>query len=83
MGIPELVRDGASGMLVPPGRPEPLARALRVLADDAEARRAMGAAGRATVERGFDVDRSARQLLDLFAASTGLAPCSAGQELRS
>ena len=71
MGIPELVRDGVSGVLVPPGRPEPLARALRALAEDAETRRAMGAAGRATVERGFDVDRSARQLLALFATTSG------------
>jgi glycosyltransferase involved in cell wall biosynthesis len=71
MGIPELVRDGVSGLLVPPGRPEPLAAALRTLADDPEARRALGAAGRAAVEREFDVDASARALLELFSATAG------------
>ena len=81
MGIPELVHDGVSGVLVAPGRPEPLARALKVLAEDPETRRAMGAAGRATVERGFDVDRSARRLLDLFTATAGPTPAEARQEL--
>jgi glycosyltransferase involved in cell wall biosynthesis len=66
MGIPELVRDGA-GVLVPPGRPEPLAAALAGLAGDAQARRRMGEAGRAIVARDFDVDRSAHRLLGLFA----------------
>jgi glycosyltransferase involved in cell wall biosynthesis len=74
MGIPELVRDGVSGVLVPPGRPERLAGALRVLAEEPETRRAMGEAGRATVEREFDVDRSAGQLLRLFTAITNAAP---------
>jgi glycosyltransferase involved in cell wall biosynthesis len=67
MGIPELVRDGESGLLVPPGRAEPLAAALRRFVRDAGARRAFGAAGREAVAAGFDVRDSARALMALFA----------------
>jgi glycosyltransferase involved in cell wall biosynthesis len=66
MGIPELVADGRSGRLVPPGRAEPLAAALRQLTADPAARAAMGEEGRATIEREFDVDRSAARLARLF-----------------
>jgi glycosyltransferase involved in cell wall biosynthesis len=50
-GIPELVRDGETGVLVPPADPRALATALRRLLDaPAEARR-MADAGRRWVER--------------------------------
>jgi glycosyltransferase involved in cell wall biosynthesis len=61
-GIPELVTDGVSGILVPPGDPSAVADALMRLAADPELRRGLGAAGRATVERDFDVDRNAAAL---------------------
>ncbi len=50
--IPEIVRDGETGLLVPPGDPAALAGALeRLLVDPARAR-AMGARGRARVFAG-------------------------------
>lgn len=54
-GIPELVTDGVDGLLVPPGDPRALADALRALAADPERRQRFGAAGRAMIEREFDV----------------------------
>jgi glycosyltransferase involved in cell wall biosynthesis len=45
-GLGELVVDGETGLLVPPGEAEPLARALVQLARDPERRRALGEAGR-------------------------------------
>jgi glycosyltransferase involved in cell wall biosynthesis len=55
-GIPEAVRDGVNGLLVPPGDVEALGEAIgRVLSDPALAR-SMGAAGRKLVEREFSVD---------------------------
>jgi glycosyltransferase involved in cell wall biosynthesis len=52
-GILEVVEDGRTGLLVPPGRPDALADALnRVLADPGLAR-AMGQAGRRRVEAAF------------------------------
>jgi glycosyltransferase involved in cell wall biosynthesis len=43
-GTPEIVRDGETGILVPPSDPEALARALARILDDADLARRMGAA---------------------------------------
>jgi starch synthase len=45
-GIPEVVADGDTGLLVPPGEPGPLADALNTLLRDPDRARAMGQAGR-------------------------------------
>jgi glycosyltransferase involved in cell wall biosynthesis len=49
-GIPEIVRDGETGFLVPPRRPSELAAALERLRSDPSLGRRMGAAGRRRVE---------------------------------
>jgi colanic acid/amylovoran biosynthesis glycosyltransferase len=64
-GIPELVEDGRTGILAEPGDPATLRAALaRALAGDG----LEPAAGRATVERDFDVERTAARLAELFRA---------------
>jgi glycosyltransferase involved in cell wall biosynthesis len=63
-GIPELVTDGVSGLLVPPGDAAALADALAALAGDPDLRTRLGAAGRDIVMREFDVDRNAAALAD-------------------
>ena len=45
-GLGEIVRDGVTGVLVPPGEAEPLAAAIVRVASDPELGRRMGAAGR-------------------------------------
>jgi glycosyltransferase involved in cell wall biosynthesis len=66
-GIPELVRDGDTGVLARPGDPSALRDALtRVLADPAAAR-ARSEAGRRLVEAEFDVADAGRRLGALFA----------------
>jgi glycosyltransferase involved in cell wall biosynthesis len=45
-GLGELVRDGETGLLVPPGEAEPLREAIVRLASDPELARRMGDAGR-------------------------------------
>lgn len=52
-GFPEVVRDGDSGLLVPPRDPHALALAIRALLHDPERRRRMGNAGRAHVVANF------------------------------
>lgn len=54
-GIPELVVDGHSGLLVPPGDAAALARVLRRIADAPEEAARMAAAGREMVERSYDL----------------------------
>jgi glycosyltransferase involved in cell wall biosynthesis len=68
-GIPEMVRDGESGLLVAPGDVVALADALESLLRDPQLRERFGAAGRRVVEDKFDVDKNAAQLLQLFEAA--------------
>lgn len=65
-GIPEVVVDGETGWLVPPGDPAALAEALRgALGDPVRARR-MGEAGRRRVEAHFSWDRIADRTLAVY-----------------
>jgi phosphatidylinositol alpha-1,6-mannosyltransferase len=62
-GIPEAVRDGETGVLVDPDNPAAVAAAaIRLLGDEA-LRRRMGAAGRSAVERHYNWDRVAADLM--------------------
>lgn len=65
-GIPELVRDGETGLCVAPGDPAALAEAIaRLLAEPALALR-LARTARQLVERGFDADRNAAAQRALF-----------------
>jgi glycosyltransferase involved in cell wall biosynthesis len=66
-GLPELVVDGETGLLVPPGRQEELAAALRRVVDDEELRRRLGAAGRARAEERFDLPAFREAHVELYA----------------
>lgn len=48
-GVPDVVRDGRTGLLVPPADPDQLAEALLALVNDPERARTMGEHGRACV----------------------------------
>jgi glycosyltransferase involved in cell wall biosynthesis len=65
-GIPELVHDGVSGILVQPGRVLPLASAIARLAHDSRLRAEMGAAGREIVMRDFNLHTNSRSLIEFF-----------------
>ena len=49
-GVPEVVRDGENGLLVPAGDPEALAAAIRRLLADDELRERLAAAAAPSVE---------------------------------
>ncbi|MBA3258531.1 MAG: glycosyltransferase [Gemmatimonadales bacterium] len=66
-GIPELVEDGVSGLLVPERDPGALASALGSLARTPERWVAMGLAGRARIGREYDIEMLNDRLADLFA----------------
>ena len=65
-GIPDLVREGETGLLVPAGDPGALGAALaRLLTDPAGARR-MGEAGRRRWEERYTVERCMERVAGLF-----------------
>jgi colanic acid/amylovoran biosynthesis glycosyltransferase len=68
-GIPELVEDGRSGILVPPGRPDLLANALRSLLGDAQRRAGLAAEARRRVQSDFELNACARRLEEIMAGS--------------
>jgi len=65
-GIPESIREGESRFLVPPRNPEAMASAMIRLADHPEAWSAMGRAGRAHVEKLFNLEKLHDQLVDIY-----------------
>ena len=66
-GIPEVVADGETGLLVPPGEPEPLAEALNALIRDPDRAAAMGQAGRKRAVAEFGWAAIAAQTAALYA----------------
>jgi len=60
-GVPEMIDDGAEGLLVPSDDPHTLALAMRRLLADEALRRRMGEAGRARVLARFDWDKVAAE----------------------
>ena len=77
-GIPELVRPGENGWLVPAGDADALAAAMaEVLKCPAERLTEMGRAGADRVRRCHDVRREAATLRRLFDAKATLAPKAA------
>jgi glycosyltransferase involved in cell wall biosynthesis len=54
-GVPEIVRDGETGILVPPSDPAALAAAVRSLLDDPARAARLGAAGRARAQSRFSL----------------------------
>jgi glycosyltransferase involved in cell wall biosynthesis len=68
-GIPELVIDGNTGLLVEPGRPDEIAAAIeRLIADPALAAR-LATAGRARVLSAFDLHQTTAELEAVFRAA--------------
>lgn len=73
-GIPELVLDDETGLLVEPGDVRALAKALARIAAEPETRARLGAAARERVERDFCLGRNVETLRsEIFAGGT---PCS-------
>jgi len=65
-GIPELIDDGVTGLLVEPEAPQKLAQALEMLIRDPARRRALGEAGRRRVQERFAMDGNITRLVRRF-----------------
>jgi glycosyltransferase involved in cell wall biosynthesis len=65
-GIPDVVRDGETGLLVAPKDPGALARAVGRLVEDARLRRRLGEAGHEYVGRHYDWTENAQQMAAIY-----------------
>jgi glycosyltransferase involved in cell wall biosynthesis len=72
-GIPAIIEDNATGLLVPPRDPAAMGEALVRLVSDPGLRRQMGSAARARVEREFTWTQVVRRTIDVYQASLGAA----------
>jgi L-malate glycosyltransferase len=66
-GVPDAVRSGREGFVVPRGNPRALAEALIVLAQDAELRLSMATAAEAR-GREFDISKAVRRTMEIYEA---------------
>ncbi|HET8946835.1 MAG TPA: glycosyltransferase family 4 protein, partial [Candidatus Polarisedimenticolia bacterium] len=82
-GVPEVIRDGVDGILVPAGDPVRLAEAMTAILGDPGLAARLGASGRARARREFHVDRLVRETASLYhelldAAGPARQPAGAG-----
>ncbi len=65
-GVPELIEDRKTGLLVPPGDPGALARAIRELAGDETLRRRLASEARRQAVQRFTGERFAEQMGEFY-----------------
>ncbi|MDI6839794.1 MAG: glycosyltransferase [bacterium] len=74
--IPEIVENGVTGILVPPGETEPIAEAVISLLMDKEKAKSMGEKGRERVDKCFNVDNMKKRIEEVIAETVRKAECS-------
>jgi glycosyltransferase involved in cell wall biosynthesis len=70
-GIPEVIEDGISGLLVEPADPISLARACRRLMKDADLSKRLGRAARERIEQRFSSSTMAAKVADVYRQLVG------------
>jgi glycosyltransferase involved in cell wall biosynthesis len=65
-GIPEIVEDGRTGLLVEPSDPSSLAEAVSVLLKDRQKAISLGISGRKRVERDFTIEKHVAVLSEFY-----------------
>ncbi|MCW5977392.1 MAG: glycosyltransferase family 4 protein [Bryobacteraceae bacterium] len=65
-GIPELIRHGVDGLLVPPSDEEGLAAAISQLLDDPDLRRSLGQSARGRIVEVFNLKKNGMRLAEIF-----------------
>ena len=73
-GTPEMIEDGVTGILVPPGDSVTLASAMETLIADKERRISMGRAGRKRAQDLFDIKDSAAKTEYIYRRLLGINP---------
>ena len=65
-GVPELVSEGETGLLVPPRSPEKLAEAIGYLLGNSNVARSMGMSGRERVVEYFSEQTMLNQVMTMY-----------------
>lgn len=65
-GTPEVVKDGETGLLVPPASPKALAKKIQYLLDHPETAKSMGEKGKDRVNQEFSLERMTYEFLKLY-----------------
>ena len=65
-GIPEIIRDNETGLIVKQGCPQELATAIKRLLDKPELRFRLAGNGRRLIEREFDIHQNVAKIRELF-----------------
>lgn len=65
-GASEVIEDGVNGVLVPPGDPDAIARAIERLVPNGDERQRLGRAGRESVVERFSAEKMADRHLELY-----------------
>jgi glycosyltransferase involved in cell wall biosynthesis len=73
-GIPELVEHDVNGLMFAPARWDELAECLRRILTDAALRERLAGAGRAKIEREFEISRAVLPLVERYQAGKALVP---------
>lgn len=71
MAVPEMVRDGETGLLVGAGNKNELKNAIEKLIDDAELRRRMAENARKVIDEEFNYEKNCREFERVFRACSG------------
>jgi glycosyltransferase involved in cell wall biosynthesis len=72
-GVPEVIRDGYNGFLVPSGDVDALAEKLTILVGDSDLRQVMGRHSREIAEQQLDVKPYVSRLVALYESLVGIA----------
>lgn len=80
-GIPELVRDGETGLTVAPEDPEALARAVAAVLDQPTQAAERADAARAFVEAEYDIRRSGATMIEMWEGRSG-DPADEGVQMK-
>lgn len=70
-GLPEIVREGTDGLMVPPGDPEAFGTALTALLADRDRARSFGAAGAERVRAEFSLDAMVAHYTRIYREAMG------------
>lgn len=71
-GIPEVILDGVTGKLLPPGDADALAESMQSLAESPELRANMGEAGKRRAQEAFTPEARVKSILKLYDGLLGL-----------